>query len=60
MEVSGQFQALTTLPWGESSTIPIELEGSVVHGVGLDRLEKRTPFCLHQESNYKLHTLFLL
>jgi len=27
MEVSGQFQALTTLPWGKSSTIPIELEG---------------------------------
>ena len=32
MEVSGQFQALTTLPWGKSSTIPIELEGSVVTG----------------------------
>jgi len=45
MEVSGQFQALTTLPWRKSCTIPIELEGWVVHWVGLDRME----------SNYKLY-----
>lgn len=51
MEVSGQFQALITLPWGKSFTIPIELEGWVVHRVGLGRLpasgiKLQTAFCI--------------
>jgi hypothetical protein len=44
MEMSGQFQALTTLPWERAPPYPLNWK------VGLDRLE----------SNYKLHTVFLL